>query len=379
MRAFCAIAHNNLYRGRFMDDKTNTRIKFLVNMSYYLVIATIVYFVLKYVTEWIMPFLLAFILVSIVHPVINKLTRIFKLKHSLVAVVVMFILYGLTGYGVFWIIARIIRTMRDLFSSLPSYYENTIVPLFNKIISFLTNTSLDLPFDIDFQFSDILGNALSTLQSVMTSISQGGVAFVASVTNNVPSFLIAFIFMIMLSFFISVQYDRVLLFMKAQLNERGRRMVSDFKRIFIDTVLKYLQAYLKLMCVTFTELSIGFYFIGLENPFAAAAIIAVFDALPLLGTGGVIVPWIIIELIQANYQMAMGLAILYGVVLLVRNLIEPKIVGDQLGLNPIVSLISIYLGLRIFGVLGMIAMPVTVQIVIAMQKNGNIHIFNEIE
>ena len=99
----------------------------------------------------------------------------------------------------------------------------------------------------------------------------------------------------------------------------------------------------------------------------------------MVGTGAIMIPWVIIELLQLNYRYALGLAIVYGVVTLVRNIIEPKVVGDQLGLNPIVSLMAIYLGYRLFGVIGMITFPMLMQILLALHKNGSIKIFKTID
>ena len=108
-----------------------------------------------------------------------------------------------------------------------------------------------------------------------------------------------------------------------------------------------------------------------------AALIALFDALPLLGTGGIMIPWVIIELLGQNYSLALGLAILYAVVTVIRNLIEPKVVGDQLGLNPVVSLVAIYLGYRVLGVIGMVLFPILVQLLILLHKHGMIRLYRE--
>jgi predicted PurR-regulated permease PerM len=129
--------------------------------------------------------------------------------------------------------------------------------------------------------------------------------------------------------------------------------------------------------MTFTELSIGLSVLQIENSVGIAAIIAVADILPVIGTGSVLIPWSIVALFMQNYFLAAGLIILYIVVLAVRNFTEPKIVGDQLGLNPIVTLISIYLGYRIMGFGGMIVLPVATNILVGLHKSGKIKLWKE--
>ena len=98
---------------------------------------------------------------------------------------------------------------------------------------------------------------------------------------------------------------------------------------------------------------------------------------PVIGTGGIMIPWVLIKLLQGNFSLAIGLGILYAIVTVVRNLIEPKIVGDQLGLNPVVSLISIYLGYKLFSVIGMILFPILAQILLTLHRNGTIRLYRE--
>jgi sporulation integral membrane protein YtvI len=218
----------------------------------------------------------------------------------------------------------------------------------------------------------------STIQAFLGSVSSMGINLVSNITGHVPSFFIAFVFTIMLSFFISVQYDKVTLFIKDQLPQKAKKIISDLKRIVNDIILRYIKAMVKLMFITFVELAIGLLLIQRSaTAIPIAAGIAIFDALPFFGTGAIMIPWVIVELIQGNFTAALGLGILYAIVTVIRNIIEPHIVGKKLGLNPIVSIVSIYLGFKIMGVLGMIFMPIIVQIIIELHNMGAIKIFRE--
>lgn len=362
-----------------MSDKYNKQIHFLVNIAYYAVVIVIIYILYKYVFGLLLPFILAFCIVSIVHPIIRQITSTLKINQKIIAVIIMAVVYGLLGFGIFWIFVQLFVLIKEGLILLPGIYSDKIAPAITAIGNFFTeNTSnfpIDLPIDIHLELSDFQGDILSAIQSGILNLSEKGISVITKASNKIPSFFISLVFTIMLSFFISMQYNNVIKFIKNQLRPETDKLLKDIKTIFFDTILKYIKAYFILMIITFIEISIGLVIIGVESPIAIAGGIAVFDALPFFGTGAVMIPWIIFELIQGNLTLAMGLAILYGIVTCIRNIIEPKVVGDQLGLNPIVTLMVIYIGFKLFGVMGMIFMPITAQIIIALHKNGNIKLY----
>lgn len=110
----------------------------------------------------------------------------------------------------------------------------------------------------------------------------------------------------------------------------------------------------------------------LRIPYAVfvALAIAVFDILPVLGTGGILLPWAVVLIIIGNVPLAIGIFVLYVVVTAIRNTIEPKIVGRQIGLHPLATLIAMFIGLKFFGIIGVFVFPVTLAILANMEKNG---------
>lgn len=137
---------------------------------------------------------------------------------------------------------------------------------------------------------------------------------------------------------------------------------------FTDAVFLYLRAYLFLMAVTFLELSVGFTVIGAENPLALALIAAVIDALPFFGCGVVIVPWALWCLVEGNIRRGIALFVIEGVVYVVRQFLEPRVIGRMTGVHPFVALVVLYAGLKIGGVGGMILAPVTLMSVMRMRQ-----------
>lgn len=140
-----------------------------------------------------------------------------------------------------------------------------------------------------------------------------------------------------------------------KLNQNLRKIISSFGN--------YLKAESILVLISFIEILIGLYILkilkfGIEYPFLIAFVIAIIDALPILGAGTIILPWAIISAVNGNIKLAIGLVILYIIIVAVRQIVEPKIVSSNLGIHPIFTLVSMYTGFKIFGIIGLFVGPV---------------------
>ena len=133
------------------------------------------------------------------------------------------------------------------------------------------------------------------------------------------------------------------------------------KKRICGTAAKYLRAYVLLLFLTFCQLFVGFLILDVKYPLLIALLVALVDILPILGVGSVLIPWGIIELvITKNIYTGLGLFIIYIVVTVIRQITEPKVVAGSLGLHPLLTLVSMYAGLRLFGIFGMIIGPAAV-------------------
>ncbi|MCL2056990.1 MAG: sporulation integral membrane protein YtvI, partial [Oscillospiraceae bacterium] len=317
----------------------------------------------------ILPFVLAFCIVSALNPVIRFVTGKLKLSHSAASISVMVIIYGLAGFLLFRLIMLIFYFMRDVFTQLPGYFDTSVVPVVRRVGESLMSLSDRLPVS-DAWLGELESGIMNAIQSFLVSVSQSGLGYVTAFTGRIPSFMVGFLFTIMLSFFIGIRYEEVTAFMKDQLPAKLMIMAGELRGIIGDIARRYFSALLKLMVITFVELAIGLTVLRVPNALLTALGVAVLDALPAFGTGTVLIPWALIELVQGNYAFAAGLAILYVIITVVRNIIEPHIVGQKLGLNPVAALVAIYLGFRTMGILGMIVMPMAVQILIELHRKG---------
>lgn len=359
-----------------MPEKTKNRFIFLVNLFYAAAIALLVVAVFKYVVKLVLPFIIAFIMVSVLNPLVRMITKKLPRRKKLVSVLIMILLYVVIGTILFFIVmALLVGIERFIQYFSPDYYSDVLKPTIISVLNNIASYIKELPPEWTTTFASIQSSFLESAKNLIGTISQKLISMLTAITGGVPGFVIAFVFTVMLSFFISVQYEEIIKFFKQQMPEKALTVVSDLKQLFSKSVGQYLGAILILMLITAVELSIGLTILGVNNSILIAIGIAVFDALPVFGTGAIVIPWIIIELIRGNLEMAFGLIVIYAIVTFVRNIIEPKIVGDRLGINPIVSIVSIYFGFKVFGVFGMIFMPIIIQIILELDKRGTIHLF----
>lgn len=360
-----------------MEQTTKKKLKLIVNVLYLLTIAAIVVAVWKLLGV-VFPFIMALLLVAIMQPVVKWLHKKLKIKGKHLSVAMVILVYAIAGSLLAWLVVGVVTTLADVLPELPSYYQNTIAPTFESL-----GKQLESWLSVNPNVAEglqTIGDGLQTgLQNALVSISQKGLSLLTGFLSGIPGLFINAIVMIMLSIFIGIQYDSLIQFLKAQMPEKWENSLQDIRALLQSTVFKYMKVVLILMAITFVELCVGFFIIGVQNPIGIAAITAILDAFPVLGTGTVLIPWALFVLLQGKYSYALGLGILYIVVTIIRNIIEPKIMSDQLEINPIVSLLSMYVGYRLLGVMGMILAPMAMRVLLALHKAGKLRLYKAVE
>ena len=359
------------------ETKIEKRRRFIINTVYFTIIAFLLFACFRYVARWIMPFIVGFVIASIVQPMAKGLSKVTRINRKLAAILSLVFCYGVIVFGLWLLGAEIGGSLRDLFTKLPTYYDNNIVPFLNSMVGMVERLQAQISPQTLSEIYNMIENLADSLRGYIIRLSQGVLSGLAGITTKLPFYFISFIFTILASVFISIDYKNIVGFISRQFSPRMQGFMTDAKKHVGKTALGYLRAYTIIWIMTFTELSIGLSILKIENAIGIAALIAIADILPVLGTGTVVIPWAIFAAITQNYYLAIGLAVLYVVVLVVRNFAEPKILGDQLGLNPLVTLVSIYLGYLLMGVMGMIILPVTINIIVGLHSMGKIKIWND--
>ena len=197
-----------------------------------------------------------------------------------------------------------------------------------------------------------------TVNELIQRISVYATKIVTDLMKNAPSFLLSSIITIVATCFISKDFDRFNMFLKGILSKKTQKIILEIKEIFLEYFMKFSIAYLLMFALTFIQLLLGLFILNISHFFIAAFLITIIDLLPVFGTGFVLLPWAIIEIIENNYFKGVGLIVLYLIISIVKNFIEPRILGKQIDINPIFTLIFIFLGLKIGGIIGMISLPI---------------------
>lgn len=354
---------------------TDKKRDFIINVIYILIVGAILYITLKYALGWFLPFVVGFGIAFILKPLINFLTKKLKIKRKVVAGLTVLVFYATVGALVTLLLFKIGLEVKDLFTKLPSLYLNTIEPLIYELSAKVENILVNLDPALLDAIKQSLASIADSLGSIVSSVSSGAVSLITSTVSVVPSFFIIVIFSIISSFFFAMDYEKITSFVIRQFSPKGKEIILNIKEYIVGTLFKIVKAYSILIFITFIELSIGLSILRIENAISIALLIACVDILPVLGTGGIVIPWIFIELFKGNTALAIGLTIIYVVITIIRNILEPKIVGEQIGLHPLIMLICMFVGVKFFGVLGLFVLPIIMIILKNLNDSGKIHIF----
>jgi len=343
---------------------------FLIHFAYISLILGLAYISVKYVLPLLMPFVIGVIIAAILRPLIDGIQKKTRIKRSFIAIVILLAFYGILILIISMFGVKLFAFLEDKFNQLPTFYNEKLAPILNKWVNDLL---LRYP-EIEINLADVYNSISSSIASFVTTASSTVVGTITGFAGRVPAFLIRFLFTIVSSFFFTIDYHRIADFLLKQFSSDKREMVLRLKDSGIGTLGKFAKAYFTLITITFIELSIGFSILHVPNAILFGAIVAFVDILPILGTGAVLLPWILISLLFGNTSFAFGMLILYIVITVVRQTLEPKIVGQQIGLHPVATLFCMFLGAQLLGVLGLFLLPITVTILKKLNDEGTIHL-----
>jgi len=347
---------------------------FIINVIYFLIIAAIIYITIKYALGWFLPFVLGFGIAFMLKPLINVITKKLKINRKIVAGITVLLFYATVGALFTLIIVKVFIALKEVFIQLPEVYKNSIEPAIFNISNNIDIWIIKLDPTLTETIREMISSIAKSLGTIVSSISSGVVTFVSAAVSMVPSFFIMIIFTIISSFFFAMDYVKITGFITKQFSPKMRSIFFEVKDYIVGTLFKFVKAYSIIITITFIELSIGLSILRVENAITIALLIACVDILPVLGTGGIVIPWIFIELFKGNIPFAIGLTIVYVTITVIRNIIEPKIVGQQVGLHPIIMLVCIFIGARLFGFIGIFVLPIIVIILKNLNDSGKIRI-----
>ena len=348
---------------------------FIVNVVYFALIIAIAYIAIKYALGLLMPFIIGLIVALLLKPAVNFLSEKLHLYKKAVAAALILLAYAVAGFVLSWVGFKVLNAVKDTIIRLPEIYSLHIEPAINKIFENTEKIITRHDPEMVQTIENISASLSQSIGSVVSNISSSVIGFLSSSVSSVPGLFMAVIFAVISSLFFAMDYGKITGYIAKLFPSSKQGLLFEIKNFATGIGFKYVKVYATLMGVTFIELAAGLLILRVEGAVTIAALVAVIDILPVLGTGAVVIPWVIIELVQGNIAMAVGLAVLYVIITVVRNILEPRLVGKQIGLHPLVMLICMYVGLKLFGFSGIFVLPVAAVVIKHLYDNGKIRFF----
>lgn len=376
-----------------MNSRTEKKRAFLINLLFISAVLGLVYVFFKYLFWPVAPFLLSFFFAMLIQRPLRWLTnKTHGKERGIWSVVLVLLSIAIILIPIILLIGNLLGELREFISYLigqlsdfPKFLAD-LQEVLLKALSFLPDniysaaaqkiTELISALSTDFDLS-ALGLTSDTVKNTIST----GVTGIYNVARNVPSAVLGIVIGIIAWILFAKDYRSVVNFIQLQLPDNKKNLLVEIKQVFSNTILKMVKAYLLIMFITFCELSLGFTILSIAGIMSNSYIylialgICIFDILPVAGSGGILIPWAIVSLIMGNTAQAIGLIVIYVIITVVRQYIEPKIVGDSLGVNPLITLAGLYFGLKLFGVLGMFIVPILIMTIKAFNDTGRISLW----
>lgn len=327
---------------------------FLTTCAYWGVIAAAVYLAFEYLLPISVPVILGILIAYLV----VWITRKIHCTHKLLRIAFVLVIYGVIGLLVTLLAAKAVSTVSGIIKWLPNVSEQKIIPFAMLAYDWIKESIQLLDPALISALEMLMQSLLSALKNLISYLSGLAVNLVSGVATGIPSLVLSLLAMIFSTVFVVSDYERIRSFASSHMPQSLKNILKNIKVYLTDTLFVVIRSYALIMLITFTELSILFTVFGIDNAILKASLIAMVDILPILGTGGIMIPWAITSLVLGYTGLGIRLFVIYAIVTVVRNYVEPKIVGAQLGLHPIITLVSMFIGLRLFGFWGLFGLPV---------------------
>lgn len=344
-------------------------LKVLLNLAIALVVLLLCIFLVPKVFIFFMPFVIGYLIALIASPLVRFFEEKLKVRRKAGTAVVIIAVIGLVVLGMYLLGSKLVQEAIGFAEALPvmwSGLEADIREIGDKL------SVLYARFPLNFQetmqkAAEALSNYVGDL---IGRIGSPTIEAVGNFAKQIPSILIAVIMTLLSAYFFVAEKHTLSKFFEDYMPKSLRSRFLLMKRSLTRAVGGYLKAQLRIEVWMYLLLVIGFTILQVDYALLIALGVAFLDLLPFFGTGTVLVPWTIIKLLSGDYTMAIGLMIIWGVGQLARQLIQPKIVGDSIGMAPLPTLFLLFVGYKVAGVIGMIlAVPIGI-IIYTMYQEG---------
>lgn len=343
--------------------------KFIVDVAFYAILLILLLAVYRYILPILTPFIIGFCVASVVRLPLRRLhtknpTHAKWISAILCALVYVVFVGLLVLLGI-----NIVSEVRVLIMKLPDLANDKVVPFAERTAAEVQRLLGPVDPDMAEWLMEMGQNATYKLVQYITDFSAEAVKWVANSAVSLPGLIINIILMVVSTFYFAADYHLVLDFIKGLIPQKRRSGIVHAIRYAQTAVAAFIKSYSIMFAITFAELIVGLLIMRIPYPIAISFGIAVFDLMPVLGVGGILLPWSAILLFMGNYPLAIGVLALYIVIVIIRNTLEPRIVGNRIGLHPLATLIAMMLGLKLVGLIGMLVFPISLVAIYNFRKS----------
>ena len=317
----------------------------------------------------LMPFVLALVAAWLLNPLVRILRERLGLSRGILSVALILLAVGVIS-GVF------IALGLTLFGEVRSLAENwssiwlSIQQTFEELSIALDRLLEYLPSGLEQFIDDNLEHFNQWLGGLVNSGVRFAGGWATGFAFSIPTFVVAFIVFLLAAYFITADYPGIMARAREHMPEGLRAFAAHIRTTALGALAGYVRAEIIISVAVFFILTAGFFIIDQPYGLLLALLFSVLDFIPIIGSGTIMVPWAVVDLFLGDWSHAAGLMVVWGVVCVFRRVAEPKAVGSQTGLSPILSLMSMYVGMQLAGVLGMILGPIVCLVAISICRTG---------
>ena len=344
-------------------------LKIFCNLAWALVVLLLFLFVLPRVLVFFMPFVVGFILSLIANPMVRFLEKKIKINRkygTMLIIVCVIAAVVLLGYGIFAGLAIGIRGFMDYLPTMSANAQTEII----AAIDSLENMMQKIPFLQNINVSELEKNVTNTLSGLVVGEDSITVTTLGGIAKSLPNMLVSGVMGLLATYFFIADRDKLAERISGHLPDSMTERTMQMYAHILKAVGGYFKAQFKIMGVIYVVITIGLILLRVKYAWLIGFGIAFLDMLPVFGTGTVLTPWAIVKFFSGNYGQAVGMLVLYVVSLLVHQLIQPKLIGESIGMNPFATLFFMYIGYQFYGVTGMIIAVPLGMLLISFYKAG---------
>lgn len=329
-----------------------------LNIAVPLVITFLIWFLGPKVISFFMPFVIGLVIALAAAPLVRFLEHRVKLMRRFTSMAIIVGALALIVLVIWLVLSNLVREGIHFIQDAPELLDSMGNELRSTMVKLQQLMKL-LPDDVQQSILNGMDNLGNIISQSVSSLYSPTVEMAGSVARSIPSILVYTVVTLMSAYFFLADYDKLIDMAKKSMPDMFMKAMTFVRKKSGEIVGSYFLAQFRIMFVIAVVLAIGLTIAGVSYSGLVAVLIAILDFLPIFGTGTILIPWALIKLLNGAYGAAVFLIVLYGLTQLIRQLIQPKLIGDTMGMNPLLTLLFLYVGYRLGGFTGMIlAVPI---------------------